>query len=114
MKEIIFIFLLIAQSFYAQERVSSDKVYFLDGITYSKSDDKVFNGVVQWTKKKGKYMTDEMIVEQGRIIKSINYFNISYRQIIAEEIIYNKDIFLKEKQIKYNLEGDLIWVTYYD
>ena len=114
MKYIIFTILFFACiKISCQEVIKTDDIIFDDGNAYNKITNKIFTGIAQ-VKNKKDHIKFEEFYTNGRLTKTLLYFNISDKQIVCDETIINPETGKKSKHIGYSSNGKKYWITNFD
>ena len=114
MKNLLLIILIFFLSkLPAQEIVGMKDLYFENDLTYKVADDKLFSGQAQYVRKNGHLVYEEYF-ENGRLTKSITYYNRTEKPTPARLIEYYDGTETKRKETIYGLNKPTTEFKYYD
>ena len=111
--KILLIIILISSKLFAQEKIELNNVYFDNGIAYNKINNQIFTGVAQ-NKKKNGHIKFEEFYENGKLTKTLLYYNIYSEQIVSDETIFNSKTNKKERHLRFSSDKKKYWETKFD
>ena len=111
--KILIISILFFGKLYSQEKINLNDLSIENGIAYNKLKNQIFTGIAQNTNKNG-HVKFEEIYENGKLTKTLLYYNINSEQIVSDETLFNPETNKKEKHTRYSSDGKKYWETKFD
>ena len=111
--KILVILILIFGKTFSQEKTAWNNVYWENEIAYTKQNNQLFTGIVQ-NKNKNGHIKYEEVYSNGKLNKSLVYYNIYPEQIVSTETIFNPETNKKIKLLNYSSNGKNKWETNFD
>lgn len=105
--------ILIFVKTYSQEKTDWNNLYWENKIAFKKQDNTIFTGIVQ-NKSKNGHVKYEEIYNNGKLIKSLLYYNINFAQLVSTETIFNPETNKKIKLLNFSSDGKNKWETNFD
>ncbi|MBD8019166.1 hypothetical protein H9628_11875 [Weeksellaceae bacterium Sa1CVA4] len=105
------LFLFFGKS-YSQEKIEFEDVFFVNGIAYNKLNNQIFTGIAQ-NKNKNGHIKFEEIYDNGKLTKTLLYYNNNSKQIISTETIFNQEN-KRVKVLNFSSDGKKIRETTFD
>ena len=110
---LLLIIILLSCKVLSQEKISKNNIYFEDGIAFNSLNNQRFSGIAQY-KNKQEHIKFEDVYENGFLLKTLTYYNISSKQIVSDEIIFNPENKRKVSHLRYSSDGKKYWETKFD
>lgn len=108
--KILLIVILFFGKLYSQETIEFNNVFFENGIAYNKLNNEIFSGIVQNKNKSGHIKFEEIYVN-GKLTKTLLYYNFKSEQIVCDETLFNSETNKKEKHTRFSSDGKKYWET---
>ena len=109
----LLLIILLFGKLYSQEKIKLIDIFFENGVAYNKLNNQIFTGIAQ-NKNKNEHITFEEIYENGKLTKTLLYYNINSAQIVSTETIFNPETNKKIKLLKYSSDGKNKWIIDFD
>lgn len=110
---ILIIIILFFGKLYSQEKIELKNIFLEKGIAYNKLNNTIFTGIAQ-NKNKNGHIKFEKIYNNGKLIKTLLYYEINSEQMISDEKLYNPETSQKEKHTRFSSDGRKYWETKFD
>ncbi len=110
---LLIIFICLLNHLSAQEIVGMKDLYIENDLTYKVSDEKLFSGQAQHVRKNGHLVYEEYF-DNGKLTKSITYYNRTKKPMPAREIEYYSETQKKRKETNYGLNKTSTEFKYFD
>ncbi|VXB67158.1 MULTISPECIES: hypothetical protein [Chryseobacterium] len=94
------------------KKLKNLEIYFQNGIAYDKSTNKFYSGIAQTYNKNG--VKFEEFYQNGKLNKTLLYYNINSEQIVSDETLYIPEKNKKIKHIRFSSDGNKYWETIFD
>jgi antitoxin component YwqK of YwqJK toxin-antitoxin module len=114
MKNILTLILIsLLSGISAQEIVSMKDLYVENNLTYKAQNDQLFSGQAQNIRKNGHLVYEEFFVN-GKLTKSITYYNGTEKPTPSRETEYYSDTQTKSKETNFGLDKPTTELKYFD
>jgi len=110
---LLIIFICLLNQLSSQEIVGMKDLYVENDLTYKVSDEKLYSGQAQHVRKNGHLVYEEYF-DNGKLTKSITYYNGTEKPTPATETEYDSETQTKRKETNYGLNKPTTEFKHFD